>query len=174
MSRNSYNYGRGGYTVNIPSRASSQMRERDLDSSVSNYNAYLNKDLRSGSAQPQNPDLSHIKIDDLLNKNRALPSNPRNRGPMDMGAKSNSVRNLNGNGEFINKAFQMDELLRLRDQVAQLDQQNKQLKRDLEVRDKDVFELNEKLACLETDYSQLKLLHAEEISKKDKIIQKLK
>ena len=180
MSRNNHNYGRL-YTWNLPSRSGSQLRERELDSSTGSYNAYLNQNLRSGSVQNHNNDLSHIKIDDLLNRNRVKneakePLFAQNEPHF--GFKSNSVRNLNSehnvNSEFINKAFKMDELLRLRDQISKLENENKLLKQDLEVREKDIFTLNEKVAYLETENGNLKQQHSEELLKKDKIIQKLK
>lgn len=131
-----------------------------------------------------NLNMQYVKVNDLLNYKREScqpPSiSPRNVSPhsnrQSFAYQSRSVRNAEtdrSNG-FLDKAFQMDELLRLREQLSKLEIENKELRFNLDMRDKELISLNSKLSALHDENSKLKQQHSDTVAKKDKAIDKLK
>lgn len=154
---------------NITSRAGEQTRERSLRSSRGNYESQFKDSFQSDKGHHQN-NLSHIKINDLLNYKRdenwnqsQSPINSRER----VIHKSNSVRNADSdkNNAFLSKAFQMDELLKLREQYLKLEQRNQELENALFLKNNEVVGLNQKIETLLVENNQLRVNHAEIISK---------
>ena len=162
---------------NFTNRGGEQTRERSLRSSRGNYESQFKDSLQSSKVRHQN-NLSHIKINDLLNYKRD-ESSINNLSPIDSRErsihKSNSVRNADSdrNSAFLNKAFQMDELLKLREQYLKLEQKNKELEHALFIKNNEVLQLNQKIETMLVDNNQMRIDHAEIISKKDKTIQNL-
>lgn len=146
-------------------RPHSQIRERVIGSARDQYDSYLNENMPIDNMGHGN-DLSKIKINDLLNHKRNS----------NLGYKSNSVRNTDSdkNNTFLNKAFQMEEFLRLRDDFSKLEIENKQLKHHLELKDREIYSLNEKVVNIESEKQIDQQRFNDEIARKDKIIHKLK
>ena len=68
----------------------------------------------------------------------------------------------------------MDEFLKLREEVDKLKQENMNLRENMECKNKEMLMLNEKVASLEIEKQNIVKINLEEISKKDKTIQRLK
>ena len=168
-----------------PARPLSQLRERSIGSARGNYGHGI---TREGNTSVRNPglidvqkshDLSHIRINDLLNYKRGeklnvsemadniMPNTTRNN----YDHKSNSAKN---NNAFMDKAFQMDELLKLRDHWAKLEQENRTLKAEIGLRDNKIGSLSQNLSVMESEIQLKSRQHSEELIKKSKLISKLK
>jgi predicted nuclease of restriction endonuclease-like (RecB) superfamily len=171
-----YDY-RPGLAPPTSNRPHSQLRERIVGSARDQYDLYFNENTPVNNIRQVN-DLSKIKINDLLNHKRGQYAEENDLLPTtsNFGYKSNSVRNTDSdrNSAFINKAFQMEEFLRLRDEYSKLEIENKQLTHCLELRDRENFVLNEKVVNIESDRQVIQQRFIDEITRKDKIIQKLK
>lgn len=188
-----YNRGPSGSQTHRPS---SQFRERGIGRARGTYDPFA-RNRPSVDPIYQQQDLSHIKINDLLNHKRVdydlkshSPLNSRDRNIYN----SNSVRNLGTerSDHFFNKAQKMDEIFRkqsyinsnaqadfkdysiMKEQIEKLQQENKDLKISMTTKDQEIFSLNEKLSNIQADLEVMKRQHAEELSKKDKIIVNLK
>ena len=68
----------------------------------------------------------------------------------------------------------MDEFLKLREEVDKLKQENMNLRENMQCKNKEMLMLNEKVASLEIEKQNIVKINLEEISKKDKTIQRLK
>jgi hypothetical protein len=75
------------------------------------------------------------------------------------------MQTLTSNNAFLNKAFQMDELLKLREQYLKLEQRNQELESALALKNSEVAGLNQKIENLLVENNQMRINHAEVISK---------
>lgn len=178
-----YNYNPSTSPV-YPHRPKSQAQNRASESARAHYDPFFNAPGQANLV-PKG-DLSHIKISDILNQKRNR--NYENLGNLNnvnnsllpnsydpnLAVKSNSVKNINNSGDFLQNAIQMDEFLKLREELQKLRDENHSFRIEREEKDKEIFTLNEQLISLQAENQNIKNTHKEEIHKKDKLITKLK